>query len=171
MADNFLHMGKIGRPHGIKGDLSLEWNGESTPTAGTEIWLQAEKPDKHVIKNVRLNGARLIVSLDGITDRNGAEALKGRSVMIRRDALAQPDEDEAFLADLIGCDVFTPEGESLGRLDHYEFPAGQAIWSIKDSAGREILFPAREEFISSLDPEAGKIILSPPEGLLDIYRA
>lgn len=171
MATDFLYMGRIGRPHGIKGDLTLEWVGEQLPKTGTKIWLQSEQPKKHIIKAVRNQGDKLIISLDGVDDRNAADSLKGASVMIRRDAIAPPDEDEAFLADLVGCGVYTSDGDVLGRLDHFEFPGEQVIWSIKDSSGREILFPAREEFIVSLNPAAGKIVVSPPEGLLDIYRA
>lgn len=169
---SLLEMGIIGRAHGIKGELALVWHGEQRPSNGLELLL--ELPDgvrkKFRINSVRMHKGAPLVMLVGISDRNAAEALKGAKIFVDSTSLNAPEDDEAWLADLIGMEVCLENGESLGRLDHVEFPAGQEIWSISDKKGREILFPAQPCFLSSLNEEEGKIFIRPPEGLLEIYN-
>lgn len=173
MPDDFLKMGVVGRPHGIKGEISLDWQGDHTPAPGDSLWLRQgdKEPAPYIISGARQNKGRLLLTLKNIEDRTAAEALKGAQALLRRADVPPPAQDEEFLADLIGCRVFSTNGEELGVLDHLEFPAGHMIWSVIDPSGKEILFPAREEFIDSLDTARGEIIINPPDGLLDIYRA
>lgn len=168
-----LAMGMTGRPHGIKGEIGVNWHGEYIPRPGDTVYLQKPKGDilPYEVANVRQHKGRLLLTLVGVIDRNGAEALKDMPVLLPRDAVAQPGEDEAFLADLPGCRVFLENGEPLGVIDHLEMPAGQLVWAIKDATAREILFPATPEFIHKLDMQKREAIIAPPPGLLDIYRA
>ena len=91
--------------------------------------------------------------------------------MLRREDLPEPDDDEMYLEDLLGCDVVLPDGARIGRLDHFEYPAGLEMWVIMTDDDKEVLFPARPEFIAGFDPEAPAVVIDPPEGLLDIYLA
>lgn len=93
----------------------------------------------------------------------------GQKILLDRADLPEPGEDEAYLEDLLGCDVLLPEGRRLGRLDHFEYPAGQEIWAIVTDQGDEVLFPARPEFITGFDLAARTVSIDPPEGLLEIY--
>lgn len=120
---------------------------------------------------MRVHKGYPLISLSGIDDRDKAEALRGARIFMPRSELPPPGEDEAWLEDLIGADILLEDGKRIGVLDHIEYPAGQEIWAIKDEAGREILFPARPEFIASIDAAAGKVRIAPPPGLLDIYLA
>lgn len=165
-------MGELGRANGTKGDIVVHWHGEYVPRAGDILLLQ--KPGETlvpmVVRAVRF-GKHLVLSLDGISDRTAAEKLTGAAIFMDKGSLPPPDPDACYLADLIGSKVYTVDGQLLGRLDHYEFPAGQVVWSIKDELRREILFPAMPCFIQSLDAAAKKAVIAPPPGLLDVYRA
>ena len=86
-----------------------------------------------------------------------------------RESLPEPEEDEAYVEDLLGCDVLLPDGRRLGRLDHVEYPADQEIWVIAAQDEREILFPAQPCFIVGFDLDAPSVTIDPPEGLLEIY--
>lgn len=173
MPSEFLKMGLVGRPHGIKGEISLDWQGEYTPAPGDSIWFGKDIDHIHsyTVKSARQHKDRMLMTLEGVQDRNAADALKGSLAFLRRSDLPPPGEDEEFLADLVGCQILDTNGDILGILDHLEFPAGQMLWSILDPSGKEILFPAREEFIENIDIARREIKISPPAGLLDIYRA
>lgn len=135
------------------------------------FWLQArdEPPRRARALSCRMHKGRPLLLLEGITDRNMAEALRGQKILLDRADLPEPGEDEAYLEDLLGCDVLLPEGRRLGRLDHFEYPAGQEIWAIVTDQGDEVLFPARPEFITGFDLAARTVSIDPPEGLLEIY--
>lgn len=164
-------MGAVGRPHGVKGGITLAWHGDYIPAAGDVILLkQGSVLRPYGVLACRLQ-KKLVLSLEGINDRSTAEALNGAEVFMDRDALPKLDEDACYLADLIGSRVHLPDGTVIGRLDHYEFPAGQPVWSIKDAQGREILFPAMPCFIKSLNPRSKEAVIDPPPGLLDIYQS
>lgn len=169
----FVEMGSIGRPHGLKGEVGIYWEGEAPIPVGGVAWVGPD-PDSlrpYDILSARVHKGFPLVSLAGIGDRESAEALRGEKIFLPRSVLPQPADDEAWLEDLVGSQIMLENGAPIGRLDHLEFPAGQEIWVIKNDAGKEILFPARPEFIASIDTEAGTVRIAPPPGLLDIYLA
>lgn len=170
---DFVEMGSIGRPHGLLGEVGARWEGEAPVPVRGKIWLQTvgEDPRPFEVEAARVHKGNPLISLAGIDDRDKAEALRGARIFIPRSELPPPGEDEAWLEDLIGADILLEDGKRIGVLDHIEYPAGQEIWAIKDEAGREILFPARPEFIASIDVDAGEVRIAPPPGLLDIYLA
>lgn len=171
--EKYAQMGVIGRPHGLLGEVSLRWDGEAVPNAGQEIFLGGDLESLHPyrVKSLRMHKGFPLLALDGVTNRDMAEALRGLLVFIPRAALSQPGENEAWLEDLIGARIFLEDGKELGRLDHLEFPASQELWAIRTANGREVLFPARPEFIEKIDAENGIVTIAPPPGLLDIYLA
>lgn len=166
-------MGTIGRAHGIRGEMGVNWEGDALPIPGGEIFLQAgaEEPAPWRVSSSRMHNGRLLLGLEGVPDRTAAEKLNGRKLYLRRAAVPQPAEDEAFIADLPGCEVFLPSGELAGRLKRVEFPAGKMIWVIAGAGGNEILFPAEPEFIRELEVANRRIVIDPPPGLLEIYSA
>lgn len=172
MPDRLLHLGRFGRPRGVKGAITADWFGERLPVAGMTVFSSgAGQPRPYLLRAVQRHNGRLILGLDGIDDRNKASMLTGQEIFLPREALGPLAENEFFLADLPGCLVFLEDGSLLGALDHIEYPAGLEVWSIKAEKQPEILFPARPEFIVSIDPVRKKIVIAPPDGLLDIYRA
>lgn len=168
-----LEMGVFGRAHGIKGEVSLVWHGDSQPAKGQTLYARDAvgefKP--YSIKSLRMHKGRPVVVLQGINDRTDAESLNGLKIYLDRGDLAPLENDEAYLADLAGCEIFLPDGKLAGQLDHVEFPGGQQIWVISGPDGHEILFPAQPCFIDWLDVENKKIGINPPPGLLEIYNA
>lgn len=173
MADTvFVHTGTLTRPHGIKGEICVDWYADSPELLQGPVFLQAGKETPRPVKivSVRLHKGQPLVRMEGIEDRTAAEGLRGVRLLVRREDLPEPDEDEAYLHDLLGLDVLEDAtGRRLGVLEHVEFPNGQEVWSIRADDGKEILFPAVEEFITAFDLEAGHIRITPPPGLLEIY--
>lgn len=171
--EGYLEMGSLGRARGLKGEIAFVWHGTRRPEPGADVWVCREgtEPDKRKIEAVASHGDRQYLRLSGVSDRTKAEKFNGAPLAIPRAALSPPDEDEAYTGDLIGCLVYLTDGELIGRLDHVEFPAGREVWAIKPDDGAEILFPAAPEFVESLDPDNRRVVIAPPPGLLEIYRA
>lgn len=171
--DNLVAMGHAGKAHGIRGELAITWRGEFVPEKGMTLYFQKgdAEPVPHDIRGVRWNRGKLLVFLDEVSDRTKAERLAGSIVLVPKETLPALEDGEYYLEELLKCDVYLPDGQYVGRLEHVEFPAEQEIWVIIQSTGKELLFPAREEFIEKLDPHNHKIIINPPDGLLEIYNA
>ena len=171
--EGFVELGSVARPHGIRGELAVDWYADAPPGAFGRLWLcrRGMEPLPVAVLASRSHKGRPLLLLDGVTTRDEAEALRGALLCVPREDLPEPAEDEAYLADLMGADILLPDGRRLGRLDHVEMPAGQEVWAIRTDDGREILFPARPDFIRSFDLMARQVCIDPPEGLLDVYLA
>lgn len=173
MNSDLLEVGIAGRPHGIKGEVSAVWLANISPQPNTSLFIgkDIDNLEDYKVISSRFHKNKLLLLLDKIQNRTQAEALNGSKIFISREQLAPLEQGEAYLADIQGSKVFLIDGTEIGYLDHFEFPAGQEIWVIRSQKGAEILFPARSEFIDSLDVKHKRIIIDPPKGLLDIYSA
>lgn len=171
MVDSWIHMGTLARPHGIKGEICIDWYADSPLLLTTPLWLQAGDAEPRRIRPlaVRSHKGRPLLLLEGVPDRTAAENFRGYKLLTKRDDLPEPEDDEVYLEDLLGGDVLLPDGQRIGTLDHFEYPADLEMWVIMTDDGKEVLFPARPEFIVGFDVDAPAVVIDPPEGLLDIY--
>lgn len=163
-------MGAFGRAHGIRGEIALHWQGGDPPAAGVELYC-GQSLDPVALQGLRSHNGRLLVTLKGLNDRSAVEGLTGKEVFVRRAGLPPLEEGEVYLADLVGAVIKLEDGTPVGVLDHIESAGGQEIWAIQSPAGREILFPARPEFIAAIDGQGNEVTVSPPPGLLEVYNA
>lgn len=170
--DDLIFLGYTGKPHGIKGEISVKWFAEFIPEAHKRIFLQKDKIlSPFSIISVKPHKDRLLFSLKGVETRNEAENLAGMEVLMLKRDLPPLEDGEVYLQELLGSEIFLEDGTKAGILENFEFPVGQEIWIIRQEDGKELLLPAREEFIADIDPLNKKITIQPPAGLLDIYRA
>ncbi len=173
MTEAHIHMGTLTRPHGIKGEICVDWYADSPELLRGTFYLQAgsEPMQKITDAKVRMHKGRPLLTLPHVQDRNAAETLRGVRILVARKDLPDIDDEEAYLHDIIGLEVLDADTrESIGVLESAEFPSdAQMIWCIKTKDGQEILLPAVEEFIVGFDLEAGIILVSPPPGLIELY--
>lgn len=109
----------------------------------------------------------LIVRFEGIRDRDGAEVLRGRTLLIRREETRPLESGEYFLHDLVGLEVWSTEGARLGRVAAvYEHGAGHFLGV--DDGQREHLVPFAGRIVRSVDLETGRIIIQVIPGLLEL---
>ncbi|OAA22048.1 16S rRNA processing protein RimM [Frankia sp. EI5c] len=128
------------------------------------------------VASSRWHSGRLLVRFDGVADRGAAEALRGTLLTIDSDESGPPvgddDEDETddlwWDRDLVGLRAQTSAGAALGEVvDVIHSPAGE-ILAISRSGGGEYLIPFVREIVPTVDPAAGRIVVDPPPGLLDL---
>jgi 16S rRNA processing protein RimM len=129
--------------------------------------LDASNGLRLTIKSVKPYKNTLLARIDGVEDRNGAEALRGVELMIDRDRLPEADDDEIYHADLIGLSAHDTAGHLVGTVVAVlDFGAGELL-ELKPADGKTILVPFNVETVPEIDLDAGRLVIDPPEGLLD----
>ena len=115
------------------------------------------------IETVR--GGMVIAALDGVADRNAAEALKGLRLYVSKDALPEPDEDEFYHADLLGLEV-VQDGETIGTVRAI-IPAGAGDVLEIDRGPRQetLLVPFTKAAVPDIDIGAGRLTVDPPRAV------
>lgn len=165
-------LGRLTRPHSIRGEIRVDYYADSPLLLEKPLLLRAGEgvPRPVTVASWRTWRDQLIIRLEGVADRSAAEMLRGQELLIDAAQLPEADPDEPYLHELLGLSVvLSATGESVGVLDDVLFPAGQELWSIQSPDGHEILFPAVPEFVDKIDIQAGHILITPPEGLFDLY--
>ena len=131
--------------------------------------LGGKRPKRFTVRSWRPHKDRVLIRFNGIEGRDEAEAWKGAEVLARKADLPEPGEGEVYLHQLTGLVVRLEDGSLLGTVRDFIETPGQETWSIETPDGREVLLPVTEEFVLSVDLDQGEVLVSPPEGLLDIY--
>ena len=171
-----IAIGFISKAHGIRGEVHVVLNAEDAELLRGPVFLRrgSGEPLPRAVVGLRAHHGGLLARIEGINDRTAAEALKGTEILVERDKLSPDESDgEILLAELVGLRVLCAEDggtfSELGRIESVDTPAGQELWSIRTPDGKEVLFPAVEEFVLDIDLEAGSVRIAPPPGLLDLY--
>jgi 16S rRNA processing protein RimM len=172
MAEDLLVIGRITKPHGIGGEVRVTPFTES-PRVFTQydrIYLRLPdgEPRLMMVRAARPHKNAVLLKLEDVENRDQAEEIIGADLLIQREWLPDPDEDEYYWIDLIGLRVFTENGGTLGNVTNLIAGSEDDLLVIKDDK-REILLPFRNEIIREVDLDQGRIVVDPPEGLLDLY--
>ncbi len=171
--DTYVQIGLITRPHGLRGEVCVISYADSPFLMQGQIFLQAPGGPcvPYTVQGTRRHRGVDLLLLEGVLDRTAAEKLRQHKVCVPRQMLPPLDTDELYMEDLLGATVILHEENSLlGTLHGFQSPTPeQEIWVIRTPDGKEVLFPAVEEFINNVDLDTRSIRISPPPGLLDIY--
>jgi 16S rRNA processing protein RimM len=108
-----------------------------------------------------------VIGIDGIETMNDAETLAGGELRVPVEQLAVLPEGTFYHHDLIGCRVETTGGEAIGIVTDVEGTSGGSRL-IVDAPGREVQIPLAAEICTTIDVAAKRIVIEPPEGLLDL---
>lgn len=163
-------VGRIGRPHGIRGEVTVETRTDEPDSrfaAGSQLFVENTN-DVLTVSAMHWHSGRLLVSFEGVHDRNQAEELRDTVVEIDRDPYDLPEEPgEFFDSQLVGCAVFDASGSALGQVSDVVHLPGQDLLSITSAMGVEFMVPFIEQFVPEVDIAAARIVITPPPGLLD----
>lgn len=160
---NWVALGKIGRPHGVNGELRLHVYNTASPLWKTGLQLRAWRPGAPA-QLVRVAGVRpaneyWILRLEGIGDRTGAEALTNAELEIDENALPPPDEDEVYLHELMGAAIIEAEdGAVVGKITAF-VETSTTLMQIKLLDGGEALIPLDAPAVEQLGRERGKVVV------------
>jgi len=166
----YIIVGRITRPHGVKGAVRVEPLTEDPNRfhALKSVWIgnEDQPQESFDIQKVQVANKFVILSFLQIQDRNKAELLRQKYLFIHRDDLISLDEDDVFLFELVGMTVHTEKGEHVGIVqDVIEYPASQVL--IVQNNDHEYMIPDVPEIVIDVNAEKSIITIRPIEGLLD----
>jgi len=115
---------------------------------------------------------RLVLKLRGVDDPCGAEALKGRTVLVPPEEVPRLGENEHYVARLVGLRVvLVPTGETLGTVTDVAVTGGTDVLVVEEADGHELLVPMAGEIVVEVDEREGRIAVRLPPGLRSLNRA
>lgn len=156
-------LGVVIGAQGLKGEVKVKTFTESPGKLGAYGPLHAKDGKSFRVTSVRETKDGAVISLEGVTDRSTAEALKGTELYVPRSALPKADPDEFYHADLIGLRAEDTEGRAMGIVRAlHNFGAGDVIELVRDD-GDEVFLPFTREVAKEIDLEGGRIVIAAPE--------
>ena len=145
-----IKLGKITAPQGIKGEVRV-YPYTDELTRFSEIESVLLDGQKRKIQNARYMKNMAVLKLEGIDDRNAAEAIRGKELLLSKEDLWEQPEDTYFIDDLLGCSVDSEDGSSVGTLKSIISRPAQDLYEIERADGSTFLLPAVKEFIKNVD--------------------
>lgn len=170
-----LVVGRIGRAHGIKGQVTVEVRTDEPElrlAPGAVLLTEPASAGPLTVADGRVHSGRLLLHFKGVDDRNGAEALRGTMLIAEIDPEERPeDPDEYYDHQLIGLAVVLADGTPVGELTEIAHLPSQELLTVKRPDGSEVLVPFVTEIVPEIDMERRRIVLTPPPGLINTDEA
>jgi 16S rRNA processing protein RimM len=168
-----LVVGRIGRPHGIRGDVTVDVRTDDPElrfAVGSVLATEPAASGPLTITAARWHSGRLLVSFAGFEDRGQADALRGLLLVVESDELDPSGDPEEYRDyQLIGLAVLTTGGEQVGQVADVLHHGQDLLVIAGDGArsGAQILVPFVAALVPEVDVAAGRLVIDPPPGLLD----
>lgn len=164
-------VGRITRTHGIRGAVKLYPYGETLAgqSSGDKLFLDSSSHrarSELTVVSLKVQGRAYVAQFEELADVDEARSLVGEDVFLPEDRLPPAGEGEYYHYQLIGLSVETTQGRQVGILQSIIQTGGNDVYVV-DFQGREILIPAVEEIICEIDLARNRMVIDPPEGLVD----
>jgi 16S rRNA processing protein RimM len=185
----FVALGRLVNTHGVRGELRLLPYAFPCPTIRKGLVIQLQNPLKDlqdskapndtntkaecqsaVVEKVRLHKPFVLITLEGISSREQAHALRNMTVAVEEHELPPLEDGEFYYYQVIGLTVLTTSGEEIGTIAEVFFPGGHDVghdvWVVQKGK-QEYLIPATEEIVRRIDIPNKQAVIEPLDGLLD----
>jgi len=167
-----LVVGRVGRPHGVRGELTVEVRTDDPDARfAPGSVLRTEPPERGplTVEDARARSGGLVVAFAGISDREGAEALRDTVLVVDSDSLPPLDaEDEWYDHQLVGLAAVDPADAVLGTVADVVHSPASDLLVVLDTDGGEHLVPFVRDIVPVVDMPGGRVVVAAPEGLLDL---
>jgi len=168
-AKRWVPVGSIVRAHGVRGAMKILPYGESLAykKRGDLLFVKAKDGTwmQLTVRVVKPVGRCWVVDFEEIRNRNQAEEFVGQEVFLPEELLPPREEGEFFYYQLIGLEVRTLRGETVGILKAIFETLAHDVYVVQDGNAREVLIPAVAEIVLEVNPEEGYMIVDLPDGL------
>ena len=162
----FLAVGRIIRPHGVRGNLLVAAESEiiKSITPDTQVFL-GPNHISYVVRHFSPHRDRYLLSLENINSRNEAEVYREAVLYLRFEDTSPLPDDVYYYWQLLGLDVISDEKESLGKLEDIIETGANDVYLVRTETGDELLLPAIESVIKSIDLEKNLMVVHLIPGL------
>jgi 16S rRNA processing protein RimM len=163
MVQDRVLLGIVAAPHGVRGLVRIRsFTDDPMAVAGYGPLSDESGNKRFTIEALSASRGAVLARIEGVADRNAAEALRGLKLYIERERLPATGEKEWYEADLIGLSAIGKDGRDWGKVvAFHDFGAG----SLMEVSGG-VMLPFTDEAVPEIDVENRKVIVDPPEGLL-----
>ena len=168
--EDLLQAGVITTTHGIRGEVKVFPTTDDVHRFEDLDSVLLDTGREYIeleIENVKYFKQYAILKFKGINNINDIEKYKGRSLYVTRDQAIPLDEDEYYIADLIGLDVYLENGEKFGVLKDVMETGANDVYIVETEEGKEVLIPAIHECVLDIDVEENRMEIHLMDGLLD----
>ena len=169
--ENMLRVGVITSTHGVRGEVKVfptTDDAKRFKKLKTVILDTGKGQTTLEIEQVKFFKNMVILKFDGVDTMNEVEGWRQKDLLITRDQAIPLEEDEIFITDLIGLNVVTDEGETLGTLTDVMETGANDVYCVKTPEGKELLLPAIRDCILDVDLDKEEMLVHVLPGLLDL---
>lgn len=166
---SFIVVGRVTRPHGIRGELRVEPDTDFPERLSTlrEVTLQKNEASVNAaVVSIRPHGTAMLIKLEGIDTLDAASRWRGATVAIQRKHAAPLEAGRHYVFDVLGLRVETEDGRVLGTVGEVVRTGSNDVYVVR-GAGTEVLVPAISTVVLTIDVPAGRIIIRPMPGMLE----
>ena len=165
-------VGQVARPHGIRGDVVVNPATdfpEERFAPGAELFVKrGTAVERLTVTRARMQRGRPVIGLSGVSDMNGALEYAGLEFRVPVEQLIALPPGTFYRHDLAGCQVVTTDGTVVGTVRDVEGAMTGSRLVVQSVDGADVLIPLADEICVSIAPADRRIVIDPPEGLLDL---
>ena len=169
MAERYCLVGIVRGVRGLKGEVRIESLTDDPEAIGAYGPLFDKAGQNPLMLRVtgRTGKGQVLAWIEGVTDRDGAEAMKGRELYIPRSMLPPTEPDEYYATDLVGLTAERMDGTRLGLVRSVEDYGAGVLAEIEGGPFNGLLVPLSGTTVVEVDLAGGRLVIDPPPGLLD----
>jgi 16S rRNA processing protein RimM len=166
-------VGRIARPHGLRGQVIVNPEtdfAEDRFRAGAVVWTRSGRGSERLtISTARFQSGRPVIGFEGLSSIDDVERLAGLELRVPEESLKPLEAGRYYEHQLVGCAVDLVSGGTVGVVARVEGGAGGCRLVVEGARG-EILIPLAVDICVSIDVQAKRIAIDPPEGLLELNQ-
>lgn len=177
---NSVRVARVGRPHGIRGEVTVEVFTDSPErrfTAGNVLSVRSPQNNLPIfetltVENARWNKQILLLKFTEFSDRNTAESLRNVELYAPADGQGNAEGAGWYAQDLIGLEVHegSLDSTTIGEVTNLITGDAQDLIEVQLIDGTKTLLPFVEEIVPVIDEEHGAVVITPPPGLLELNQ-
>lgn len=168
--EDYLRVGVIANTHGIKGEVKVfpTTDDKERFSLLEEVYVDAGKEKiKLKIEQVRYFKNMVIVKFKGINNINEIEQYKGMDLLITREQALPLEENEYYICDAIGSEIFLEDGSEFGILKDVMTTGANDVFVVEAKEHGEVLLPVIPDCVREINTEEKRIVVNIMKGLLD----
>ena len=163
---------RIARARGIRGevacDIETDFPERFDRLERVTVWMPTGARLSMKIEDCWFHKGRVVLKFEGCDTMSAAEQLVGGRLVVAESDRDVLDEDEFFEYEIVGAEVFTTDGVSLGHVSRLMRTGGTDLLVVESETKREHLIPFADDICTEIDVRAKRITVNPPQGLLDL---
>jgi 16S rRNA processing protein RimM len=165
-----LVVGRIGRPHGVRGEVSVDVRTDDPDVRYAPGSVLLTDPDRRQLTVVRSrwHHGRLLVQFEECSERDAADALRGQLLVVDSATAGSTEPGEYWDHELVGLEVRLPSGSRVGVIEDVLHVSGTDLLAVRRETGGEALVPFVEALVPIVDVAGGHVTIDPPKGLLEL---